>query len=600
MTQAQSKSYGGVKKKLMGAVCMLLVASIMMVSSTYAWFTLSTAPEITGISTSVGANGNLEMALLNTQTFANTDQIKSAVGDSMDNKAENWTVQQANLTWGNLVDLTTGYGLETIKLMPAAANYTDESKSQLNRSNLLATAVYGKDGRVEKTEGNTNSGTYDTKTQKWSAANNTYGVRVVGVSSTMSDKEMGYNAAKSAYTAALGSAHAGMTAAILNNVAALAGMTGDTLVTTEQQEAALAVLNGAESDLNTLVTAYKSYIIGTAAANTSLDDAAFTTLREAVNKMTAAQLAAGASTYNTYLPNGATTQISAISSMLEKVTAAKATVTKSVETSMTAGAVKTAIADVVGTNPGLSALGSGNTYNWPDGAVGTIAGTIGEYVLIGNVPLIGGTIKGGTAGTQAVLELGTLQNAQFTASGESSITDTYGYVLDMAFRTNAATSYLKLQTAEAQRVYSDSDSEATRGGGSNMTFTYGNDVTAAQAEKLMKAVRVVFFDPASGTVYATAKLDAVDTSTTGTAKADLKLDATGGTTDKIVDMNQNTATKVSVLVYLDGESIDNSAVSNGAQTGTSMKLNLQFSSSATLTPMENSALRNMKKPAIQP
>ena len=58
MTQAQSKSYGGVKKKLMGAVCMLLVASIMMVSSTYAWFTLSTAPEITGISTSVGANGN--------------------------------------------------------------------------------------------------------------------------------------------------------------------------------------------------------------------------------------------------------------------------------------------------------------------------------------------------------------------------------------------------------------------------------------------------------------------------------------------------------------------------------------------------------------
>ena len=79
----------------------------------------------------------------------------------------------------------------------------------------------------------------------------------------------------------------------------------------------------------------------------------------------------------------------------------------------------------------------------------------------------------------------------------------------------------------------------------------------------------------------------------------MKLDATGGTTDKIVDMNQNTATKVSVLVYLDGESIDNSAVSNGAQTGTSMKLNLQFSSSATLTPMENSALRNMKK-TVQP
>ena len=105
MTQAQSKSYGGVKKKLVGAVCMLLVASIMMVSSTYAWFTLSTAPEITGISTSVGANGNLEMALLtsgttdDTNTYKNLDKITSAVGDS--GKA----VTEKNLTWGNLVDL---------------------------------------------------------------------------------------------------------------------------------------------------------------------------------------------------------------------------------------------------------------------------------------------------------------------------------------------------------------------------------------------------------------------------------------------------------------------------------------------------------------
>lgn len=103
MTQAQSKSYGGVKKKLMGAVCMLLVASIMMVSSTYAWFTLSTAPEITGISTSVGANGNLEMALLNTATYGDTSLIKSAVGNSMD---AGTAVTEANVTWGNLVNLS--------------------------------------------------------------------------------------------------------------------------------------------------------------------------------------------------------------------------------------------------------------------------------------------------------------------------------------------------------------------------------------------------------------------------------------------------------------------------------------------------------------
>ena len=97
MTQAQSKSYGGVKKKLMGAVCMLLVASIMMVSSTYAWFTLSTAPEITGISTSVGANGNLEMALLNTDTYGDMTTIKSAVGDS--SAVAGKSVTASNITW---------------------------------------------------------------------------------------------------------------------------------------------------------------------------------------------------------------------------------------------------------------------------------------------------------------------------------------------------------------------------------------------------------------------------------------------------------------------------------------------------------------------
>lgn len=79
MTKSQANSYGGVRKKLMGAVAMLLVASIMVVSSTYAWFTLSTAPEITGISTSVGANGNLEIALLNSDTAGDLTRDRKSV-----------------------------------------------------------------------------------------------------------------------------------------------------------------------------------------------------------------------------------------------------------------------------------------------------------------------------------------------------------------------------------------------------------------------------------------------------------------------------------------------------------------------------------------
>ena len=108
-------------------------------------------PEITGISTSVGANGNLEMALLtsgttdDTNTYKNLDKITSAVGDS--GKA----VTEKNLTWGNLVDLKDeSYGLGKIKLMPAALNITKAAAGAftVKTENLLATPTYGTDGRV--------------------------------------------------------------------------------------------------------------------------------------------------------------------------------------------------------------------------------------------------------------------------------------------------------------------------------------------------------------------------------------------------------------------------------------------------------------------
>ena len=63
-----------------------------------------------------------------------------------------------------------------------------------------------------------------------------------------------------------------------------------------------------------------------------------------------------------------------------------------------------------------------------------------------------------------------------------------------------------------------------------------------------------------------------------------------------MDLEQNTAKKLTVLVYLDGHGVDNGDVANAASSMTGT-LNLQFSSSAELKPMENTALRNMEKPA---
>ena len=57
----------------------------------------------------------------------------------------------------------------------------------------------------------------------------------------------------------------------------------------------------------------------------------------------------------------------------------------------------------------------------------------------------------------------------------------------------------------------------------------------------------------------------------------------------IAPMVQNTAMAVSSLVYLDGETLTNADVANVDFTGT---MNLQFSSSAELKPMEYGDLRN--------
>ena len=51
-----------VRTKLAAAVAMLLVSTIMLTTTTYAWFVLSTAPEVKGMSTTVGSNGSLEIA----------------------------------------------------------------------------------------------------------------------------------------------------------------------------------------------------------------------------------------------------------------------------------------------------------------------------------------------------------------------------------------------------------------------------------------------------------------------------------------------------------------------------------------------------------
>ena len=129
-----------IRHKLMAAVSMLMVSCIMLVSTTYAWFTLSTAPEVKGITTNVGANGNLEMMLLNKDSYTSTADDLGVVSDVNDSMATQ-AVTAANVKWGNLVDLSdTSYGLGSIVLAPAKFNLTksttDGGKDQVDSSVL--------------------------------------------------------------------------------------------------------------------------------------------------------------------------------------------------------------------------------------------------------------------------------------------------------------------------------------------------------------------------------------------------------------------------------------------------------------------------------
>jgi hypothetical protein len=155
------------RKKLVAATAMLLVACIMTISSTYAWFTLSTAPEVKGITTNVGANGNLEIALATGEMASATAPGASKEGDSK------LPAVERNITWGNLINLNDpAYGLKHLVLRP----------SLLNDANLIERPLYGpvydKDGRVIDMNTNFGYSEYDTLNSRFTATKK-LGVRAI-------------------------------------------------------------------------------------------------------------------------------------------------------------------------------------------------------------------------------------------------------------------------------------------------------------------------------------------------------------------------------------------------------------------------------------
>ena len=680
MHKTHAKRRRDIKTKLMAAICMLLVSSIMMVSTTYAWFTLSTAPEVTGITTNIASNGNLEIAL------SPESGIGSDVGDA---SLETLGVVEKNLTWGNLVDMKdTSYGLANLTLAPAALSLNaDAGVYSLNPGQALATPTYGSDGRISSLTPNAfiaHNTAEEGAEAKYEAptAGFNYGVRAVGTTSGLSPQATQLRTALSTMTTQISNAKSVVTNSLSSNGHALTAMMVKHAITDpdnndyDDYEGQLGNLIVAlESSVYHINEALRAYLLAVVTVEAFAED--FEMLSAAIGGMNMKDLTVSGTTATfgeqsvtvdvafanavtaskTFATNvqaardaldafvngsnkkwGTVGDVPGVSNVLFKLMKADGSAVKINDKTLTqfsemntSELVKylpalmnqtvISLGDGSGLYYDLAVITGNFVASMKDVDLGTVTygditvddAEISEVVIKSNVPADTTTHLPGLR-TQA-------SAIPPVSSGASQAVDAnYGYVVDLMVRTNAADTKLLLQTEGKQRVYGDSTNTATMGNGTSFTFTTTNPDHVPVLQKLMGSIRVVFFDPSdSNKVMGIAKVtgdlktdvnDAGETTVTGYLQlCELKIAVENSTvykagevlntnvdgteyddSDVLCDLTQNTAQPISALVYLDGFDVTSADVlADQAITGA---LNLQFASSAVLTPMMNSDLFN--------
>lgn len=551
MVKEHASRQRSIKSKLMAAVSMLLVSTIMMVSSTYAWFTLSTAPEVTGITTAVGANGNLEMALL--PTSGALSEIITGQG---------LTGTAANTTWGNLVDLKdTSYGLNKIVLNPSELNYaaaeSANSLGQLQTGAFLKTPTYGADGRISGLAAGTLTAVADQQLSfipKAADADPDYGVRGVGNVSGMSERELAYRNARQDADAAKSSALSLIVQSLNTRGPSLASIVlskeaGATTFSGDDINSLKGIVTDLEKALDSIEEAYVNIILGIAASDAADEAGAMLAKYKGLATLDAmmTELASDAATYSIDI-SALTTAVNAYKATAAKV-AQVGTDLANVPTDGTAtyndiSAAMGKLADTdhmrVGNFPVSDAVNNIVEIVTSGGLVITMESGAGVYAdisdhcgVINGVAVKlpeGAVVKGFAVGGLSVkmataintdvtpgavyldnmLRAVTALGAPASDSEDMPISDFYGYIIDLGFRTNAANSDLLLQIDPKDRIYGDQEgNEDTQGGGSSMTFAssdpnFSND----QVKSLMDCIRIIFFETDTGNVLAKSKLDA--------------------------------------------------------------------------------------------
>lgn len=586
------------KSKLMAAVSMLLVSAIMVSVTTYAWFILSTAPEVKGMSTTVGSNGALEMALLNNDTGANLDLIKSSVGDSSAVKS----VVESNVTWGNLVDLNdASYGLDSITMYPARLNWAAGSTNTLfSRSKLLAYAQYGTDGRIADLIA-ADSGT--NITGGFAANENSYGVRAIGTAKDQDPMAAALQSAQASFVNSVRSAKDQVLAALNGSTQAIGDIAykharppaAGEYYTEEQVNGIRTALAGLTSSTVKMEDALKYALMAKAAAGDNgtelkYDDVTLTTSDATVGvyygKLTAFRAALDGIT----VPNApADTQKGYAWSQIENAYKALLDIDTMTlgdgENAKTTAEVRK-MSDQEKQDWAIDLARLGLTITAKKGLFSDAVNFVDEVTSTVEVKVERIECKVHVVKTENVQEaylvaLGKVVAAyDYTGKGEAQpyLTDKYGYAVDLAFRSNAAG---ELRLSEAAKRVEGDNTDTTQGAG--CFFTAGGDSDA----KALAALRIAFVND-SNKVLAVGKLDTaaaeggkypVHLYSFTVADGVLTVSNNQIANDKILDMTANTAVALTAVVYMDG---DATSFAQGALSGS---LNLQFCTSANLQAM---------------
>ena len=544
-------SHGALRAKLLSTVAMLLVASTLLVTSSYAWFVMSTAPEVTGIDTQVGANGALEIAL---RSGENGD----VYGDFDENATEDSDID-ANNTWGNLVNLDDGkYGLNQITLLPSRlfieeGGLADGVKTFRVNEVLLKTPIYGEDGRVKGLDKeSTTSLVYNAQKASFDTAG--IGVRAVGTAADMSVYQLGMNAAKAQLSTYTSAARTTASNALNRNGNGVANIVlGKALekkasgFAVEDLQALLDLAKGLQASLKNIETAlrcaFTGYLMSEASGADAVTAENYQTVVADIQSKPLSELLTAYSRITSFIPgmDGYVNELLSDQTKVDKaVTDCEVLVGKG--TNATWDEINSAMRPLVdytkmklgdksvpeleqmvkdGNYDELFSLVSagGLTLYVPSesGVLSDIADYAGDYTAKVKVDHVSAKVGSQqltlnnvevtmrTATTEQPVYLTNCSNILNRATvrdadGSSAITDFYGYAIDLAFRTNAtkdgaATSSLLLQTEPENRVYEgDNNNTALQGAGSYMIFRNTSGLSATKMLRLMSGIRVVFID----------------------------------------------------------------------------------------------------------